>query len=169
MTTLVTPDWCRMMARYNAWQNGGQIRIVRGLPEAELTRDRGAFWGSILGTLSHLVYADRIWLHRLAGLPKPDGTLKDSHRLVTGAGAWADARTATDAALSAWAESLAEQDLAGDLTWTSPAAGRVVTKPRDLLVTHLFNHQTHHRGQVHAMLTAAGARPDDTDLAFMPA
>ncbi len=54
--------------------------------------------------------------------------------------------------------------LAGDQTWYSGAAGRDFTRPRMLLVTHFFNHQTHHRGQAHAMLTAAGERTGDTDL-----
>jgi len=59
-------------------------------------------------------------------------------------------------------------DLLGNLTWQSGAAGRQVSRPVGLLVAHLFNHQTHHRGQVHAMLTAAGQRPGDTDLFLMP-
>lgn len=165
---LVTPDWCRLMARYNAWQNGVQLRIVEAMPEEELTRDRGAFWRSILGTLSHILYADRVWLHRLAGLPRPEGTLAASDRLVGTASDWAGARRQADADLAGWAAALTPAALEGDLTWTSPAAGGVVTKPRGLIVTHLFNHQTHHRGQVHAMLTAAGQRPGDTDLAFIP-
>jgi uncharacterized damage-inducible protein DinB len=57
----------------------------------------------------------------------------------------------------------------GDLGWFSGAMGREVTKPKALLVLHMFNHQTHHRGQIHAMLTTAGARPGDTDIPFMPA
>ena len=60
------------------------------------------------------------------------------------------------------------EELAGELHWYSHAMGREMAKPYGLCVMHLFNHQTHHRGQVHAMLTAAGARPDDTDLPFMP-
>ena len=57
---------------------------------------------------------------------------------------------------------------AGDLTWFTTAENREMSAPRALLITHMFNHQTHHRGQVHAMLTAAGAKPGDTDLALMP-
>lgn len=165
---LVTPDWVRLMARYNAWQNGGHLRLVPTLPPEELARDRGAFFGSILGTLSHLLWADRIWLHRLARLPRPEGTLAGSAGLWADAAAWAEGRARTDADLSAWAGGLAPGDLDGDLTWASGATGREMAKPRGLVVTHLFNHQTHHRGQVHAMLTAAGLRPDATDLAFMP-
>ena len=64
----------------------------------------------------------------------------------------------------AWATNLDSQWLENDLTWLSGAAGREVTKPKWLLVTHLFNHQTHHRGQVHCMLTQCGAKPGATDL-----
>ena len=56
----------------------------------------------------------------------------------------------------------------GDLSWFSGALQADVSKPMWMLVSHFFNHQTHHRGQVHAMLTSAGAKPDDTDLFIMP-
>lgn len=69
--------------------------------------------------------------------------------------------------INGWAQNLDAGWLEGDLTWRSTAYNRDFTKPKWLLVTHLFNHQTRHRGQVHAMLTAAGAKPDDTDLGFM--
>ena len=165
---LVTPDWVRQMACYSAWQNGVHLELAPTLPEAELLRDRGAFWGSVLGMLSHLLWSDRIWLHRLAGLPRPEATLADSARFVTGASAWAEARRLTDEDLTAWAAALTPADLESDLSWNSPAAGRTVSRPRAVLVTHLFNHGTHHRGQVHAMLTGAGLRAGDTDLPFMP-
>lgn len=165
---LVTPDWVRLMARYGAWQNGALLRLVPTLPEREPTRDRGAFWGSILGTLSHILWADRMWLHRLAGQPRPEAALAASGTYAPDLATWLEGRARTDADLTAWAEAISPADLEGDLSWSSPAAGRVVSKPRAVLVTHLFNHGTHHRGQVHAMLTAAGARPDATDLFVMP-
>jgi uncharacterized damage-inducible protein DinB len=156
------------MARYNAWQNAGLLDLVPQLPPEELTRDRGAFWGSILGTLNHLLWGDRIWLHRLSGSAKPDEALPESAHLAPDAATWAARRRETDSALTAWAEALTPADLEGDFSWFSPAAGRQVSRPRALIVTHVFNHQTHHRGQVHAMLTAAGLRPAATDLPFMP-
>ena len=73
-----------------------------------------------------------------------------------------------DTTIIGWAEKLDGQSLAGDLTWFSGAIKREVTKPTWQLLVHFFNHQTHHRGQVHAMLTAAGGRPHDTDLFVMP-
>ncbi len=85
-------------------------------------------------------------------------------------GNWAELkqqRTAMDQAISTWAQSLDTEWLKDDLTWFSGAAKREASKPAGFLVTHFFNHQTHHRGQVHAMLTAAGTKPDDTDLFYM--
>ncbi|MCC6778470.1 MAG: hypothetical protein IT537_17880 [Hyphomicrobiales bacterium] len=70
---------------------------------------------------------------------------------------------------SLWADGIEPSALDGDLTWFSSAIKAQISKPRRLLVTHMFNHQTHHGGQVHCMLTQAGGKPADTDLPFMPA
>ncbi len=78
-------------------------------------------------------------------------------------------RAELDGSIIDWAEALDPKWLEGDLTWYSGAMGREVSKPKWALVTHMFNHQTHHRGQVHCMLTQAGVKPEDTDLPFMPA
>ena len=67
-----------------------------------------------------------------------------------------------------WADQLEDASLAGELTWFSGAIKAEVRKPKWLLVTHMFNHQTHHRGQVHCMLTQTGSKPGDTDLPLMP-
>lgn len=83
--------------------------------------------------------------------------------------AWDDLkreRAAFDQVMADWAGKLEPAWLEGDLTWFSGAAGREVTKPKWLLVTHLFNHQTHHRGQVHCLLTQCGVKPGATDLPF---
>ena len=165
---MITPGWVRMMARYGAWQNGNQAAVVHGLPEADLHADRGAFFGSVLGTLSHIVWGDRVWLCRWTDLPKPPGGIADSPRWLGSVDAWAAARAETDAAMTAWAARCDQAALDADLTWHSGALGREVTKPMALCVTHMVNHATHHRGQVHAMLTAMGARVPDTDLFLMP-
>lgn len=165
---MITPDYVRLMARYNAWQNISILAAAAPLDEAARLADRGAFFGSIFATLNHLLWADRIWLSRFAGTPAPvQPSIADSIRETDDWAALTSARPPQDAAISQWAETLQPADLGGDLTWYSGAAGREVTKPRALTVVHFFNHQTHHRGQVHAMLTAAGARTTATDLAFM--
>ncbi len=165
----IGPGWVRLMARYSAWQNGAQINAADPLGEAARRADRSAFFGSIMATMSHVLWADRTWLSRFGVGAAPTGGIKGSVSLHDDWEALKAARQAEDAALSGWAAGLERQDIAGDLHWFSGALGREVTRPRALVVTHLFNHQTHHRGQIHAMLTAAGARPADTDLFAMPA
>ena len=165
---LVTPEYCRLMARYNAWQNDGLRRIVEPMTREALELDRGAFFRSILGTLNHLLWGDLVWMSRFDGGPKPTVALSESPRLHPTAAAWGAERFRTDGRIADWAGRIRALDLTGDLTWYSGAARREVRAPMARLVVHFFNHQTHHRGQVHAMLTAAGERPDDTDLFLMP-
>lgn len=156
------------MAHYNAWQNQSVFAAADGLGDDARNLDRGAFFGSIHGTLSHLLWGDQIWMHRFSASPMPAvSTIGTSSGMV---GNWSELkkqRVATDRDISKWAEQLDAAWLASDLTWFSGAAQREVTKPANFLVMHFFNHQTHHRGQVHAMLTAAGAKPDDTDLFYL--
>lgn len=168
MAPLIAPEAVRLLARYGAWQNASLLAAADALGEAAREADRGAFFGSIRATFSHLLWADRMWMSRLAGWPRPAGGIAESARHETDWARLRAARPEADAGICAWAEGLEEVDLAGDVVWWSGAAGREVTRPKALLVLHLFNHATHHRGQIHAMLTAAGARPRDTDLFLMP-
>ncbi|SIO26298.1 Uncharacterized damage-inducible protein DinB (forms a four-helix bundle) [Rhodovulum sp. ES.010] len=166
--SLVTAEWCRVMARYNRWQNRAAIEAAGALPLEARTADRGAFWGSIHGTLAHLLWADHMWMSRLDGWEAPNVVLGDSSGFVAD---WADLRSKrqiTDARISRWVQGLSGADLRGDLSWRSSSTGRELNMPRALCVVHMFNHQTHHRGQVHAMLTAAGTDPGPTDLLMMP-
>lgn len=161
---MIGTAYVRTMARYNAWQNRSLYAAAAALDDVARRQDRGAFFQSIHGTLCHLLWADRMWLSRFAGTPKPAVRIHESAGLIT---AWDDLvveRQTFDATLTDWADTLSQDWLSGDLTWFSGATQREMSKPIGLLVTHMFNHQTHHRGQVHAMLTAAGAKPEDTDL-----
>jgi uncharacterized damage-inducible protein DinB len=160
---VITTAWVRMMAGYNAEMNRRLYEAAGGLDDLERRRDRGAFFGSIHATLNHLLWADRAWMARFADGEWP-GSLQDGLGLHDAFPALEAARIAADAGLLAWAEELDPIWLHGDTTWFSSTVGQEVTHPRGLLVTHLFNHQTHHRGQVHAMLTAAGAQTRETDL-----
>jgi uncharacterized damage-inducible protein DinB len=103
-------------------------------------------------------------MSRFAGWPKPEVAQRDSARLIEDFAELRAAREEADADLIAWAAGVDEAWLARDQAWFSGAAGRELSKPRGLLMAHFFNHQTHHRGQVHAMLTAAGEQTGDTDL-----
>lgn len=160
----LTPEWCRMMAAYNAEMNRRLYAAAARLDDAARRHGRGAFWGSIHATMAHLLWADRQWMSRFDGWEKNPvrlGTSADDPRPFDQLAA---DRTKMDAGIQEWTTRVDPAWLAGDLTWFSGAADRELTRPLRVLVTHFFNHQTHHRGQVHAMLTAAGQQTGDTDL-----
>lgn len=165
---MITIDYCATMARYNRWQNRSLTTAADGLDDAARKADRGAFFGSIAATFSHVLWGDLMWMGRLAGDAVPGGGIMESVTMFAGWDRFKVERAATDARILAWARSLRPVDLAGDLAWVSSSALRELVRPRALCVTHFFNHQTHHRGQIHAMLTAAGMRPEATDLVFLP-
>lgn len=165
---MIDPSFARTMAHYNRWQNQSLYGAASTLDDAARKAERGAFFGSIHGTLNHLLWADQIWLHRFANTPPPKlRPIQDSIRLHDDWDELRAARSAFDETIVDWADSLDDASLEGDLSWQSAAAGRLVTKPKALLVVHIFNHQTHHRGQVHCMLTQCGVKSDATDLPFM--
>ncbi|WP_099826537.1 DinB family protein [Oceaniglobus indicus] len=166
---VLTSATARTLARYNRWQNAGLYEAAGALDDAARRADRGAFFGSIHGTLSHLMWGDRIWMARFAGWEKPHVGLGESAAFMPDWDVMAQTRRVMDDKMLIWADTLDDAALAGDLAWFSGALGRDVLRPKALCLLHMFNHQTHHRGQVHAMLTAAGAGPGDTDLFAMPA
>jgi len=165
---MITLDGCRTMARYNAWQNDSLYAAAAELDDQARRAPRGAFFGSIHATLNHLLWADRMWLSRFGCGEAPGGGIAGSVSLVAEWEALCAARRQMDAVITGWADALVPEDLGGDLVWYSGATGREMSRPRAPCVMHMFNHQTHHRGQVHAMLTAAGAVPGPTDLVFAP-
>ena len=166
---MITPAYVVRMARHNTWQNRSIYGAADTLSDEARKQDRGAFFGSIHGTLNHLLWGDQIWMHRFAetGLPVAP-TAGESPGMYPDWTELKAQRTAFDQTISDWAGTVTDDWLAQMLDWHSRAVGRDFTTPHGLLVTHMFNHQTHHRGQVHAMLTAAGAKPEDTDIPFIP-
>ena len=157
------------MARYNAWQNTGLRKMIPEMNHDDLYEDRGAFFGSIMRTLNHLLWGDMLWMSRFDGGRAPNVTkIEDSFDMAPTPAVWAADRFRMDARITLWAQSLHAVDLVGDIAWYSGAMKKEMSKPIALCVMQLFNHQTHHRGQVHAMLTAAGQKPNDTDIPFMP-
>jgi uncharacterized damage-inducible protein DinB len=161
---MIEPAYVRTMAAYNEEMNRRLYRAAANIPDEERRAPQGAFWGSLHGTLCHLQWGDQMWLSRFADWPKSDVPITRSAEMIADFPELAAAREVLDAAISRWAAGVDAAWLEGELTWFSGGANREVTAPRKLLVAHMFNHQTHHRGQVHAMLTAAGVRPADTDL-----
>lgn len=165
---MIDRDYCVTMARYNTWQNNQLVDSLKRMNETDLTMDRGAFFGSILGTLNHLLWGDMMWMSRFQGTKTPAGTVEDSVRILPTFSAWTADRFRMDGRITLWAEALHNIDLKGDLHFYSGMLGRDASKPMGYCVTHFFNHQTHHRGQVHAMLTAAGQVAPVSDLFLMP-
>ena len=166
---MIDKSYVELMARYNEWQNANLYGAADTLADAERKRERGAFFGSIHATLDHLLWGDQIWMSRFAGTPRPKAAgIPNSIAMFE---RWEDLkreRAAFDEVIIGWAEKLDPTWLEGDLTWFSGAAQREVTKPKGLLVAHMFNHQTHHRGQAHAILTVLGvAEPEPLDLLIM--
>jgi len=161
---LVSPAFVRTMAGYNAEMNRRLYAAAQRLSDAERRRDRGAFWGSIHGTLCHLLWGDRIWMSRFDGWPKPSVSQKDSATLIGDFDELQQQRVDADERISSWAERVSDEWLREELVWFSASANREMRNRRGFLVTHFFNHQTHHRGQAHAMITAAGEQTGDTDL-----
>ncbi len=165
---MITPRFVYTMARYNAWQNRSLYSAADGLSDADRKLDRGAFFDSIHRTLCHVLWGDTIWMSRLDDWQPPAGGIDQSADLIADWATLTEARAAADQRILTWAEGVSTSDIAETLHWYSGAAGRDVSMPLEICITHFFNHQTHHRGQVHAMLTATGASPDDTDLFMMP-
>jgi uncharacterized damage-inducible protein DinB len=158
---VLTVDGCRRMAVYNTAANLRLYEACATLDVDALERDRGAFFGSIHATLNHILLGDRIWLARLRGATVPSTGLDtvlyaEFHALRT-------ARREMDAEIEAFMAGLDPAFLERTLAYRNNA-GRDLRDPVAVLLTHLFNHQTHHRGQVHAMLTQAGHSGPVLDL-----
>ncbi|MFQ5774217.1 MAG: DinB family protein [Kiloniellaceae bacterium] len=151
----------RTLARYNRLANERLYAACARLSEAERKKVRPAFFKSIHGTLNHVMVGDRIWLTRFAGGQAPSTGLdailyEDFDDLRT-------ARAAEDARIEAFAAGLTAEFLRGTIPYVNNE-GRLFEDPVDLLVAHLFNHQTHHRGQVHDMLCQTDVAPPVLDL-----
>lgn len=156
------------MARYNQWQNKGLRDLVKVMNEDALRLDRGAFFSSIFATLNHLLWGDRLWMSRFD--PSIDPPDLDVHHTecMPNPVAWSAERFRLDGLIREWARAVKTIDLTGDLSWYSGTYKKEFTQSKALCITHFFNHQTHHRGQIHTMMTAAGQTTIDTDLIFMP-
>nr|WP_154741823.1 DinB family protein [Pseudomonas karstica] len=161
------------MATYNQWMNLKIYEAARELSDEALLADRGAFFGSIIGTLNHLTLGDRVWLKRFAQHPAgyaaltPLSTLDTPQRLDRLAFAnireLQAHRAWLDQVILDWAQAISEPHLDQRLRYHN-MQGVAAEKNFYSLVTHFFNHQTHHRGQVTTLLTQAGRDVGDTDL-----
>ncbi|MEL7542818.1 MAG: DinB family protein [Pseudomonadota bacterium] len=168
MTSPITSAYVRKMAGYNRWMNDAMYASAWPLDDAARKQDLGGFFSSIHGTFNHLLWGDQIWMSRFAGTPAPlSPDIAGSTRQFDDFARLRAERQSFDVIILQWAASLDDDWLDGNLSWHSGALGREVMRPRAELVMHMFNHQTHHRGQVHAMLTRLGVTTPTTDLFAM--
>ena len=152
----------QMFAAYNAWANRRVYDAAGALTDEEFSRDVGAFFRSLQGTLNHLLAADRIWMKRFTGQGEAPTSLGavvhpnlDPLRL---------AREVEDQRIVRWIDSLDEKALAGRFTYMTVSDMRTVSQRLAPALDHFFNHQTHHRGQAHTILTALGQPSLQLDL-----
>jgi uncharacterized damage-inducible protein DinB len=152
----------RQLAAYNRWANLRLYAAAMEMPEATYRHPTGVFFGSLHGTLNHLLVTDRIWLKRLTGIGEPpnrlDAILYENRQELLAA------RLAEDTRLIDLVRNYADGDLDEAIAYQT-TSGKPYTQPRRDILLHLFNHQTHHRGQAHACCSIlTGAEPPSLDL-----
>jgi len=154
-----------MMAKYNAWANARLFRMAGTLQDELYRKEVGAYFKSLHGTLNHLLAADRIWLRRLTGVgDHPD---KLNAILFDDLPSLHAARVEEDARIIGFVQGLAESAFEEVLDYRT-LNGTPQSQRRREILAHLFNHETHHRGQAHAILTVLGVtEPDPLDLLIM--
>lgn len=166
----MTPDWARALARYNRWMNDKLYALAATLSDDARKRDAGAFFGSIHGTFNHILLGDRVWLARVRGETPQDGFMAPGIRSLDQE-LFADfdelrrGRAQTDDELSEWVVELDAERLAAPITFVR--RGQDTQTPLWWVVSHVFNHQTHHRGQITTLLSQQGHDPGVTDLFAM--
>ncbi|MGO4832175.1 DinB family protein [Rhizobiaceae sp. 2RAB30] len=153
-----------MFAAYNRWANSRIYDAAAALTEEEFQRDTGVFFKSLMRTLNHLLTADRIWMKRFTGQGEAPTTLdavlhEDFAQLRT-------ARETEDARIIDWIGSLHAKDLSGRFTYMPLTDMRIISQRLAPALDHMFNHQTHHRGHAHAVLTILGKPSLVLDLAY---
>ena len=169
----MTPEFTQLMAHYNQWMNQRMYEAASRLGADRLMQDQGAFFGSVFGTLQHIAVGDTIWLLRFATHPSGFASLRalqDGPRPTALSqplfAQWADLqayRQKLDATLVAWSKEIQPADLAHPLRYVN-MAGVKQCKRFGPLVTHFFNHQTHHRGQASTLMHQLGVDVGVTDL-----
>lgn len=174
------PSHYRAFARYNRWMNEKLYALSATLSEQERKRDMGAFFRSIHGTMNHLLLTDRVQLGRFtsdpditsllrtldaAGNPIPIRSL--DQELYANFETLRRERAKTDLAIERWTGGLTIESLSGSLKYRAMLDGRDYEHPRWWAISHFFNHQSHHRGQITTLLKQLGKDPGVTDLMAM--
>lgn len=157
----MSPEYFQRLARYNRWANGRLYDACEAIDDRDYRKDRGAFFGSLHGTLNHILVADRLWLSRITGAKAEIHSLDQI--LFDTLPALRTARAAEDARIVDLIDGLGDDGLDGFLHYKTMAGAPQQTR-RDMVWAHIFNHQTHHRGQAHSLLSQAGGDPPELDL-----
>ncbi|MCW6509136.1 DinB family protein [Lichenifustis flavocetrariae] len=154
----------RMMAAYNAWANDRLYAAAAALSNVDYRADRGAFFKSVHGTFNHLLVTDRIWMRRFTEIgPQP---IRLDEILFDDLAGLRPARDAEDRRIAAYVDTLQALDLDRVIRYTRASTPEPIEQRLAPALAHLFNHQTHHRGQVHAVLTGLTGKAPELDLLF---
>ena len=152
----------RMFSHYNAWANGRIYDAAARLSTEQYRADRGAFFKSVHGTLNHLLVTDRLWMKRFTGEGQApdrlDAILFETLEELRAA------REAEDRRINQWVEGLDDRRIAATIKYRRVSSPEEFEQQLSLALAHWFNHQTHHRGQVHAMLTGLVGEAPELDL-----
>ncbi len=157
-------DHYTMFASYNAWANARVYDAAAALTDADYRADRGVFFRSMHGTLNHLLATDRIWMQRFTGQGEAPDRL-DAILFVDFAALHA-ARQAEDARIIRYVAGLNEDQLAGVIRYRRVSTPEPQVQALAPALAHWFNHQTHHRGQAHAILTGLTGAAPELDLLY---
>jgi len=163
---MISPDYCQLMARYNRWMNERLYALLSEIPDEARKRDCGAFFGSMHGTLNHLLWGDRMWLGRF--IDEPCNHPAFGVDMYAEFSELAREREVVDRKMLDWAGGVTALWLDGTLSYVSKVDGRRRETPRAVGVLQLFNHGTHHRGQLTTLIKQAGFDPGITDIPWLP-
>ena len=159
---MVNASTTRELLLYLLWADRQVLAAVRPVSEENLLHNAGVSFGSMLGTLAHMLGAQRVWLSRFAGTPLSSlPTIDDYPDLLSWILGWEETAAQTEAFLAG----LTDEQLAAPLTWTN-SQGDTYTRPLWQAVVHMVNHATYHRGQVVSLLRQMGYAAPSTDLIY---
>ncbi|MGI9356426.1 MAG: DinB family protein [Rhizobiaceae bacterium] len=157
-------DHFKMFAAYNGWANRKVYTAAAKLSDSQWKQDCGVFFGSMMGTLNHILVGDMIWMKRLTGEGEVPNRLdvapyEEYNTLLA-------ARRAMDDRIIDFCKTVSEDRLAAEFTYARVTDPTPVTQPFAQALAHLFNHQTHHRGHAHAILTQLTGEAPSLDLIY---
>lgn len=153
----------RLIARYNKWANDRVSDAISSIDEADYIKPREAFFGSIHGAVNHLLLVDRLWRGRMIEKPYPAEALNEI--VCEDRATFINERDVENDIIIDFVDGLSPEEIEGEFSYTT-YAGVDGTDKRRIVLAHMFNHATHHRGQVHALLTQVPSDPPPLDLIY---